>query len=70
VQSARAWNEVFNSLHSSTTTPLTSLFVHIVDITLRDLLLVYNLAKLPKVFINGSPIETLSSLWVKARWLA
>jgi hypothetical protein len=62
VQSARAWNEVFNSLHSSTTTLLTSFFIHVVDITPRDLLLVHNLAKLSKVFINGSPIETLSSL--------
>jgi hypothetical protein len=67
---ARVWNKVFNRLHSSTTTLLTSLFIHVVDITPRDVLLIHNLTKFLKMFINGSPIETLGLLWIKTRWLA
>lgn len=55
----RTWNKVFKSLHLSTTTSLTSLFIHIVDITPWDVLLIHNLSKLPKMLIDGSLIEAL-----------
>ena len=61
------WNEIFNSLHSSTSTSLTPFLIHIVDVAPLYVLLVHDLPKFSKVLVNRSSVEALSSFGVKAR---
>src|SRR5258708_2772308 len=52
-------NEVFNGLHSASTSMLITFFVHVIDITPQNMVLVEDLTKLNKMFIDSCLIKAL-----------
>ena len=62
--------EEFDQLHSPSATSLTTLLVHVIDITPQDSLLFQNLLQFLEIAIDNRFIETLCAFGVKPRRLS